>query len=206
MKIAIIGAGHVGGALGGGFARAGHEVTYGVRDPADPKHAGVAGERTRLAPIRDAVAAADAVVLATPWNAVRGALEAAGDLAGKPLLDATNPIGPGLTLVHGHTDSGAEHVARWANNAQVVKVFNTTGYENMANPAYGSARAVMFYAGDDAHACEVAATLARDAGFDAVHAGKLDAARVLEPLAILWIKLAMVQGQGRNIAFGLLRR
>jgi predicted dinucleotide-binding enzyme len=196
MKIAIIGAGQVGGALGGGLARAGHEVVYGVRR-------GEGGDRL---PVRDAVAAAEVVILATPWGGVKDALAAAGDLGGKPLLDATNPIGPGLTLTHGHGDSGGEQVARWARNARVVKVFNTTGFENMNDPRYGAARAVMFVAGDDAAACELAAGLARDLGFEAIAAGGLEQARLLEPLAMLWIRLALVLGHGRNMAFGLLRR
>lgn len=189
MKIAIIGAGHVGGALGRGLEQAGHEVVYGRRGA-----------------VREAVVAADAVILATPWTAAQEALAAAGDLGGKPLLDATNPIGAGFALTHGHTDSGGEQVARWATNARVVKVFNTTGYENMADPRYGEARATMFLAGDDAAACDVAAALARDLGFDAIPVGKLDQARLLEPLAMLWIRLALVLGHGRNIALVLARR
>ena len=106
---------------------------------------------------------------------------------------------------HAHTDSGGEQVARWAKNAKVVKAFNTTGLENMADPKYGNARAAMFVCGDDEGACAVAAQLARDLGFEAVRTGGLSGARVLEPVAMLWISLAM-SGKTRGIAFGLLRR
>jgi hypothetical protein len=206
MKIAIIGAGNVGSTLGRGLARAGHAVRYAVRDPAADKHAGLRHAGAEVQAVRAAVEAADAVLLTTPFGAAEAALAAAGDFGGKPLVDATNPIGPGLTLTHGHTDSGAEQVARWAQNARVVKAFNTTGVENMADPAYGEARAQMFVCGDDAEACAVAVGLAEDLGFRALRVGGLDKARVLEPVALLWIKLALVLGNGRNIAFGLLTR
>jgi 8-hydroxy-5-deazaflavin:NADPH oxidoreductase len=200
MNVAVIGAGKVGTTLGGGLAKAGHRVVYGVRDPSKKDLGGAA-----VASVRAAVEGAEAVILATPWDGAKDALEAAGDFGGKPLLDATNPIGPGFTLVLAQTDSGGEQVARWAKNARVVKAFNTTGLENMADPKYGSARAAMFVCGDDAGACEVALGLARDLGFDAVRTGGLSGARVLEPVAMLWISLAM-GGKNRNIAFGLLRR
>jgi len=203
MKIAIVGAGNVGGTLGRGLAKAGHQIVYGVRDPGDPKHQEL--KPAEIATVRAAVEGAEAAILATPWNGAESALAAAGDFGGKPLLDATNPIGPGFTLAHGHTDSGAEHVARWAKNAKVVKAFATTGVEVMANPVFGQARAAMFVCGDDPGACEVALALARDLGFEAVAVGKLSAARMLEPLAMLWITLAR-GGHGRNVAFGLLRR
>lgn len=205
MKVGILGAGHVGGTLGRGLAKAGHTVVFGLRDPGDAKHAALRDVGS-LASLREAVASSEAVILATPWRAAEGALEAAGDFEGKPLIDATNPIGPGLTLVHGHTSSGAEQVAAWAKSARVVKAFNTTGFENMGDPRYRELRAVMFVCGDDDEACAVALSLAKDLGFDAVRAGKLDRARLLEPLAVLWIQLAMGLGHGRDIAFGLLRR
>ena len=86
-----------------------------------------------------------------------------------------------------------------------MKVFNTTGFGNMADPAYDGQPTVMFYAGDDAPAKDVARQLAVDLGFDAVDAGGLERARQLEHLAALWIGLAY-GGHGRDIAFRLVRR
>lgn len=203
MKIGIIGAGKVGGTLGRGLSRAGHRIVHGVRDPSDAKHAEL--RPAEIATVRGAVEGAEAVILATPWGGAEAALAAAGDFGGKPLLDATNPIGPGFTLALGHTDSGSEQIARWAKGAKVVKAFNTTGFENMANPVYGQAHAAMLVCGDDQGACETALALARDLGFEAVRVGGLSAARMLEPLAMLWITLAR-GGHGRDVAFGLLRR
>jgi len=97
-------------------------------------------------------------------------------------------------------------VQEWAPTARVVKIFNTTGVENMASPMYGDQAATVFYCGDDEPACAVAAKLAADLGFDAVSAGPLRNARLLEPLALLWINQARVQGASRGVAFKLLRR
>lgn len=210
MQIGIIGAGNVGGALGTGWARHGHKVRFGVRDPA----AAELGELLRkigagasAGTVADAAAFGEVVVLATPWPAVQAALRAAGDLQGKILLDCTNPVKPQLAgLEIGTTTSAGEMVATWAAGARVVKIFNTTGAENMANPAYPLGPITMFYCGDDDGAKAAAAQLASDLGFEPVNAGPLRQARVLEPLAMLWIWLAYMGGLGRDIAFKLIRR
>jgi predicted dinucleotide-binding enzyme len=208
MKIAIIGAGVVGVALGHAWARKSHAITYGARDPASPKVVGalsaVAG--AAAAPIADAVKWADVVVLATPWDGTEAALKAAGGCAGKALLDATNPLTPTYELALGHTTSGGEQVQAWAPHARVVKIFNSTGYGNMADSTYAQARPVMIYCGDDPAAKTLAKGLSADLGFEPVDLGKLDGARYLEPYAMVWIKLALMQGLGRNIAFSLMRR
>jgi predicted dinucleotide-binding enzyme len=206
MRIAIIGAGNVGGTLGRGWTRRGHEVTYGVRAPKDARAQALGREGAQLALPRQAVEMSEVVVLATPWTSAKDALATLGDLGGRPLLDATNPVGPGFTLAVGHDSSGGELVQKWAPTARVVKVFNTTGAENMAAPRFGDQAATMLYCGDDEKACRVAATLATDLGFDAVSAGPLANARLLEPFGLLWINLALAQGMGRGIAFKLLRR
>ncbi len=145
------------------------------------------------------------MLLTTPWAAAQDALRAAGDLAGKVLIDATNPIGPGMVLTHGTTDSGAEQVARWAPGARVVKAFNSIGREVMADPRFGGQPAVLCLCGDDAAACDVTAGLARDIGFEPLRIGPLARARFLEPAALVWITTASALGT-REFAWGLLRR
>lgn len=205
MRIAIIGAGNVGATLGRRFADAGHAVIHGVRSPDDSKHAGIARDGVTLDTIAGAVASADVAILATTWAAAQDAVRAAGNFGGKVLIDATNPIGPGMVLTHGTTDSGTEQVARWAVNARVVKAFNSIGVEVMANAQFGADRAVLFMAGDDAAACDIAATLASDIGFLPVTLGPLVRARVIEPAALVWITAAAAVGT-RQFAWGLLRR
>lgn len=204
MKIAILGAGNVGGTLGRRWATLGHAVTFGVREGSDVKGGVPAG--AHAASVAVAVRDAEVVVLTTPWSAVPAVIAAAGPLDGKVLFDCTNPLKPGFILDHGsHGESGAEQVQALAPQARVVKVFNTTGYKNMESPEYGGAPTVMFYAGDDAAAKGVARLLATSLGFDAVDAGPLVRARQLEHLAVLWISLS-VSGHGRDIAFRLVRR
>ena len=209
MKIAVIGTGSVGGTLGTRWATKGHRVVFGSRDPGSDKVRTLleaAGTKASAAQLADAVAAAEVVVLATPWNAAQSAIESLGDLSGKILVDAINPIGPGMQLALGTTTSGAEQIAVWAKNAQVVKAFNTTGWENMANPIYHGEPITMFICGDDAEAKASVTRLAEDLGFAVADTGPLTTARFLEPLAMVWIHLAIVQKQGRNIAFKLVER
>ena len=96
--------------------------------------------------------------------------------------------------------------AQWARGAKVVKIFNSTGYNNMADPNYGGVPLTMFYCGDDTDAKRIAASLARDIGFDPVDAGPLSNARLLEPVAMLWIWLAIQGGMDRAFGFKLLTR
>jgi 8-hydroxy-5-deazaflavin:NADPH oxidoreductase len=210
QRVAIIGAGSVGHALGAAWTRCGIEVVFGVRRPKEPKAESLSdalGPQGSIDTVARAAGSASVVVLATPWPAAQEALESAGDLRGKVLLDCTNPLLPDLSgLAVPHTTSGAEQIAAWAPGARVVKIFNTTGFDIMANPRYGTQGATMFLCGDDAEAKALAAELAAVVGFDPVDVGPLARARLLEPLALLWIQLAIGQGLGRDIAFRLLRR
>src|SRR6516162_4497258 len=200
MQIAIIGAGNVGRALGKGWARAGHAIVYGVPDPSDAKHratveaAGGAG----LFSVPRAVQGADAIVLAVPFDAVGDALAAAGDLAGRLLIDVTNPLrmgAAGLELSIGFDRSGGEHVASLAPRAAVFKTLNQVGFEVMADSA-----------GDDATRKPIVMGLVTDLGFHAVDAGGLRVARLLEPYGMLWIHMALDRNAGRDNAFAYLAR
>jgi predicted dinucleotide-binding enzyme len=210
MRIAVIGSGNVGGTLGKGWAKRGHEVAFGVRQPTDQKLAqllAATGGKARAASVKDAAAGAEVVALTVPWDAAQEALKSAGNLRGKILLDCTNPLKPDLSgLTLDYSTSGGEQVAAWAPGARIVKIFNTTGFGNMANPVYPEAAAMMLYCGDDAEAKKTAAQLATDLGFDAYDAGPLAEARLLEPLALVWIHLAVFQKMGTGFAFRLMRR
>lgn len=209
MNIAIIGTGSVGAALGRGWADAGHAVIFGSRRPhSDDVEALVdaIGNRARSTPPDEAAAVAEVVALAVPWGAAQSAVEGLGDLSGKILIDCTNPIAAGMQSAVGGDTSGAEQIAGWAPGARVVKAFNTTGANNMTDPDYAGTPLTMFICGGDGDAKQTVAELAEDLGFEAVDAGPLDRARLLEPMARLWIHLAMTEGFGREIGFKLLRR
>jgi 8-hydroxy-5-deazaflavin:NADPH oxidoreductase len=208
MKISILGAGNVGMALARALLRAGLPVTIGVPDPARHAEAVAAlGPQATLTSSDEAAARGELVILAVPYAAALAIAQSRSDWEGRVLVDATNPLAPGLSgLILGTSTSGAEQIAERARGARVVKAFNTTGAENMADSHYVQGQPMMPVAGDDAAARQQVLALATLVGFDAVDMGPLSAARYLEPLAMVWIHLAFKQGQGRRFAFARLRR
>lgn len=204
MKIAIIGSGNVGGALAQQWVKAGHTVLVGARFPLSEKNiklATIIGE-DRFTAVESAVKQADVVLISTPPTAIFEVLEQLGDTRNKVLIDATNAImkapEPYKTVYHCLVDK---------TTAEVVKCFNTTGFENMLNPVYQGAGIDMFMAGDSNHAKDIAKQLALDCGFaSCIDFGKSDKVELLEKFALSWINLAIMQGMGRDIAFKVIRR
>lgn len=210
MKIGIIGSGNVGGTLGKAWSWHGHDVVFNFRNPDGAKAKALLGEAAasaRAASVEEAAKASEVILLATPWDVTQEALRSTGDLSGKILIDATNPLLPGLAgLALGTTTSAGEKVAEWAKGARVVKAFNTVGFNIMANPSFPEGQSALFYCGDDKQAKETVARLAAELGFEAFDAGPLLQCRVLEPFAMLWISLAVKHGYGRDIGFKFMRR
>lgn len=210
MKIGIIGSGNVGGTLGRRWASNGHIVTFGKRDGRGDSLSELlasCGPNATAGSISEAAQQSDVVLLATPWEAAQSALQSAGDLTGKVVIDATNPLLPGLSgLALGTNTSAGEMVAEWASGARVVKTFNTVGANIMDNPRFAGGPVAMFYCGDDADAKKAVASLISELGFAALDAGPLTQSRLLEPFALLWITLALKFGYTREIGFELLRR
>jgi NADPH-dependent F420 reductase len=210
VKIAVLGTGSVGGALGCRWAQAGHEVFFGARDPNSGEAQAAlerAGASARVGTCADAIAAAQAVLLAIPWDQTRSVLQAARSLRGKILMDCINPLTPdlmGVTL--GHTTSAAEQIAEWFPEARVVKAFNTLSAATMEDPRYGAQNAHVFICGDDEEAKGTVKELALVLGFEPVECGPLKLARQLEPLAALYVYLAVFQGWGGDCAFRMLKR
>lgn len=204
MRISIIGTGNIGGGLGRAWAAKGHAVTFGVRNVDDADTTAMSREiGAAVTTIADALPGAEVIVLATPFAAVESVAKALPDWSGRIVIDCTNPIGPGFKLLHGHTDSGAEAVARQLPGARVVKTFNAQGAENLAHPVYDGVPASNFYCGDDADAKSVVKRLVEDVGFEAIDAGGLASARYLEPMTMLWITMSRTLGRG--FAFKVLR-
>jgi 8-hydroxy-5-deazaflavin:NADPH oxidoreductase len=207
MRIAIIGAGNVGSALGRGWLSAGEDVVFGVPNPADPKYNSLPRERLRT-PL-EAARNAEAVVLATPWQATEAAVKGLGDLSGKIVIDCTNPLGVGpngLELVLGQNTSGGEQVAAWAQGAAVFKTLNQIGAESMDKAPLFPVRPVMFIAGDNESMKPVVVSLIAKLGFEAADAGPLRIARLLEAYGMLWIDQALNRGRGQSFAFALIDR
>ena len=210
MRIGILGAGNVGGALAREWKGKGHEVMFGVPDARSErtqKALAALGGAVRAGTNADAAAFGEILALTVPWPAARQAIESSGNLDGKVLMDCTNPLAADLKgLAVGPNTSAGEQVAAWAPGARVVKAFNTIGAGNLGHAEFGGVPADGFYCGDDAAAKSIVKGLIADTGLNPVDVGPLRIARLLEPLALLWIDLALNQGWGTNHAFKLLRR
>jgi len=209
MKIAIIGAGAVGGSLGTAWSRSDHEIVFGVRDVGKPELRELCESIGALAlPAPEAAAAADVVVLALPWDGAEDGIQALGDLAGKTVVDCTNPLrfeDDSLSLDRGFTTSGGETVAAWLPGANVVKGLNQVPAEMMSSNSKLSGRPVQFIAGDTESAKATVQSLIEELGFEVLDAGALVQSRILEPFGMVFINQAIMRGMGRDWAFGILR-
>jgi len=210
MKIAVLGTGRVGGILGGRWAKAGHAVTFGSRDPACQKVRDWLAKLETPLPVTSHVAAArgaDVVLLAVPWQCVQEVLAELDDLTGQTIIDCINPLTADFRgLDVGHSTSAAEQIAQWAPGANVVKAFNSVSAATMANPLYGEQRATLFYCGDSPDAKSQVRQLVTELDFEPVDAGPLRIARYIEPLAMLYIHLAVFERWGGNCAFNIVKR
>jgi NADPH-dependent F420 reductase len=189
--IALIGTGNVGAALGRRFAEQGHTVVYGSRTPEAADVVALVRETGRGAVALSPAAAAArsrVVVIAVPWTAVEEVVRGLGNLAGKIVIDPTNPR---VTATDGFADyppqhdSNAERIARLAPKALVVKAFSTLGAETMLNPRLANGPVTIPVVGDDRGAKQVVAELARAIGLEAVDVGPLRHARIIEGLHYL---------------------
>ena len=204
MNIAVIGTGNVGGALATQWAKAGHRIHLGVRDTSSFKGMELLEiENITAHSNSEAVSNSEVVLIATAPQHVNAIVEQMGDVAGKIIIDATNSI---RTHPEGFAN-GYEALKALSSGAEIVKCFNSTGFENMKNPVYHGSGIDMFMAGGSERAKSVASQLARDAGFgECYDFGGDDRVALLEQFALAWINLAIFQGHGRDMAFRVVRR
>ncbi len=211
MKIAFIGYGNVGAPLADRLQRCGHEVTLAAQDKGSEsvKKALARNPALLVAPPSEAVGRADVVFLATPFAANEAALKGVSDaLAGKALVDCTNPVGPGISHGLKSERSGSAVVQAFAPSAKVVKAFSIYGFENFedsAYPGYG-VKPVMMFAGDDAAAKGVVGGLVAELGFEPLDVGGLDQALHLEHMTLLWVRMVRMKGHSPNMVWAALRR
>jgi 8-hydroxy-5-deazaflavin:NADPH oxidoreductase len=199
MKTAIIGLGNMGKGLAKRLAGKA-ELTLASRDAAAASAFAAGLKNTKCASVADAISGADIVILALPYAA---ALEAAAmpSLKGKIVVDISNPVKPDFSgLSMGHTTSAAEEIQAAAKGAHVVKAFNTI-FASLFDGSIASTKNIpVFLAGNDAAAVDAVAELVSKAGFASEKTGGLDAAKLLEPLGMLNIRLGYGLGRGTAIA------
>jgi predicted dinucleotide-binding enzyme len=209
MNLTLLGAGNMGSALASQLNRAGHHVRIVSRTHDKAQAIAAANPGTSVIPAADAMDGADVVIVATGFADAIPALKSVGPLAGKVIVDITNPLTDdyaGLTI--GHDTSAAEEIAKAFPGAEVVKAFNTLFAQVLAEGASfaDGQTAPAFVASDSERAKATATSLAQSIGFDVIDAGPLKNARYLEPLAGLNIYLGYGAGQGTGIAPTWLRR
>ncbi len=214
MRIAILGSGGVGQDLGLGFVGLGHDVKMGSRNPGKDEikaWLGRAGKKATAGTFGEAAAFGEMAVLATHWAGTENAVRLAGpeNLAGKVVIDATNPLRfrpnapPDLAVPVG--DSAAEQVQRWLPKSSVVKAFNTVNHSHMVKPSFPGGPPDMFICGNDEAARNLVAAVCRDFGWGVIDMGGLEAARLIEPLALIYIRNA-IRTENWNYAFKLLKK
>jgi hypothetical protein len=213
MKVGVIGSGVVGQTLAAGFAKHGHEVGIGTRQPAKLKDWSEENPGVKVKSFAEVAAFGDVVVLAVAGEVALEALKQAGAaaIAGKTVIDACNPIGGGppvngvLSFFTPQNESLMERLQKADPSAHFVKAFNSVGNGQMVNPHFGGGRPSMFICGNDANAKKTVSQILDQFGWDTEDMGAVEAARAIEPLCKLWC----IPGIGKNDwsphAFKLLR-
>jgi predicted dinucleotide-binding enzyme len=202
MKVAVLGNGNIGGTLGKKWARAGHEVVFGVRDVNSPKAQALlkagAGNLS-IDTVGAAIAFGEVVVIAIPGAEVEALVDAQGQtLNRKIIVDATNKVGAPVM-------NSLAAIAAKAPQAKVFRAFNSLGWENFAEPKFGALQADLFYCGsDDEPARAAAEQLIADIGLRPLRVGGLDRAELVDMVTRLWFALALGQKMGRHMAFKVL--
>ena len=207
-SIAILGLGRVGQTVAASLKKSGWVIHFGSRAPQTAK----GRLRPELADCKvttlsDAVAASPIVLMAVPWQASMDTIQSVSQWKGKIVIDCSNPLNAkfdGLCL--GFDTSAAEQIAQNLPHCTVLKTLNTASTDMMAHPTMHGEPAAMFYCGGTPEAKQSVAKMLSDIGFEPVDAGPLKMARYLEPLAMLYIEMAVRGGYGSQWGLKLLRQ
>jgi hypothetical protein len=194
MKIGILGSGDVAKSLGAGLRRKGHDVMLGTSSPAKLADWVTSSAGVRSGSFAEVATFGELAILAVKGSAAAAAIKAAGPqaLAGKPVIDATNPIADKppvngvLQFFTGPNESLLETLQREFPAVHFVKAFNSVGHAHMIDPKFAGGPPTMFIAGNDDAAKATVAGLVREAGWESADMGRAEAARAIEPLCMLW--------------------
>jgi predicted dinucleotide-binding enzyme len=213
MKVGVLGSGDVAKSLAGGFIEHGHQVTLGTRDAGKLKDFVGQHKGALVGSFADAAKFGEVVVLAVKGTVALDALKAAGaaNLAGKPVIDATNPIAeapPENGVLKYFTDinqSLMERLQKAFPDAHLVKAYNSVGNARMINPQFPGGKPTMFICGNDDKAKATVRGINEQFGWETADMGKAEAARAIEPLCMLWCILGFTQNEWTH-AFKLLHK
>lgn len=211
LTIAFIGHGKVGAPLADQLQRAGHRVLLATHDASSASVQGLRQRNPALqaVPPAQAIPAADAVFVVTPFAAIDTVIPPLADaLAGKVLVDCTNPVGPGLSHGLRSEQSGSARLQALAPRANVVKAFTIYGYENLEDPRFpfGEVKPAMLFCGEDADAKRVVGRLIAELGWQPLDVGGLDQALHLEHMTLLWIRFVRARGQSPYLVWAALQK
>jgi predicted dinucleotide-binding enzyme len=203
VKVAVVGAGRIGGTLGKKWSRAGQEVHFGVRHPQKPEVQDLVkslGPNASVSSIPDAIGWGDIVVFAIPGAAMKETITAhARVLDGKIIINGTNNLGaPSM--------NNQATFAKQTPRAQAYRAFNSYGWGILENPAYGRVAADLFYCGPDGEERTKVEKLISDVGLNPVFLGGPDSVDIVDNVLKMWFTLASSRKMGRGIAFKLLTR
>ena len=211
MKIGVLGSGDVAKTLATGFINHGHEVMVGTRDSVKLAEWGAQNPNGHVGSFEATAAFGEVVVLAVKGSAAADVLRAAGaNLVGKPVIDTTNPIADAppsngvLKFFTGSDDSLMERLQGEFEGIRFVKAFKSVGSNRMIDPQFADGKPTMFICGNDEAAKQTVGGLLDQFGWEGAAMGKAEAARVIEPLCILWCIPGFLRGEWSH-AFKLLK-
>jgi 8-hydroxy-5-deazaflavin:NADPH oxidoreductase len=203
LRIAVLGAGNIGGTLGRKWAAAGHKVAFGVTNPDSERAQKLQtelGNGVTIGSAADALVDSDIVVMALPGRVMDETITThAAQLDGKIIIDTANKLGGGSMNSFATFQKHTPH-------AQIFRAFNTLGWENFANPVFDGIQADLFYCGPDGDARAVAEQLIVDVGLRPMRLGDAEQVGLVDSVGSLWFALALGQGKGRHLAFKILSK
>ncbi len=201
MKIAVIGSGNIGGTLGAKWSAAGHKVAFGVRNPDSAKTQKAlaqADDTVRAVSIGEALAHGDVILIAIPSSSVAEFAAAHGSaMNGKIVIDSTNAFNQPIV-------NAIAPIQQHAPRANIVRAFNSLGWEVFANPQFGGETADHFFCCEAGRTQGIIERLIDDIGLHPVYVGNLEQVRLVDNLGSLWAALVWGQGKGRHTALRLL--
>ncbi|MEM7736434.1 MAG: NAD(P)-binding domain-containing protein [Deinococcota bacterium] len=196
MKIAVIGAGNIGGTLGRRWLEQGHSVTFGVRDTNSDKLTKLQHdlEHAVFTTPQDALTSAEVVVLAVPGKVVTQVVAGlARELEHKIIIDATNNLAEDVME---HVEVMQQHMP----TAKLFRAFNSLGWETFGSPTISGQQVDHFYCGDERDEQQTVHQLIADIGLNPIYLGGLEHSPILDGLTRLWFTLAFQKGYGRRVA------